>query len=56
MDTMLDVLSVLDSNDEPVYSNCTLQMGEVALEFKNGRSKVAEQYAPEVLRLSLIHI
>jgi hypothetical protein len=47
---MLDVLSVLDSNDEPIYSNCTLQMGEVALEFKNGRSKVPERHAAEVLR------
>ncbi len=47
---MLDVLSVLDKNDEPVLANCTLQMGEVALEFKNGRSKVPAQHAPEVLR------
>jgi ribosomal protein L13E len=47
---MLDVLSALDANDEPFYSNCTLQMGDVALEFKNGRSKVPEGHAPEVLR------
>jgi hypothetical protein len=47
---MLDVLSVLDKNDEPVLANCTLQMGEVALEFKNGRSKVPAQQAAEVLR------
>jgi hypothetical protein len=47
---MLDVLSVLDSNEEPVYGNCTLQMGDVALEFKNGRSKTTVDHAPEVLR------
>jgi hypothetical protein len=47
---MLDVLSVLDSNEEPVYGNCTLQMGDVALEFKNGRSKTTLDHAAEVLR------
>jgi hypothetical protein len=47
---MLDVLSVLDDSGEARLSNCTLQMGEVALEFKNGRSKVAAQHAAEVLR------
>lgn len=47
---LLDVLSVLDAQDQPVLANCTLQMGEVALEFKNGRSKVAAKNAAEVLR------
>jgi hypothetical protein len=47
---MLDVLSVLDKNEEPILGNCTLQMGDFALEFKNGRSKVLAQHAPEVLR------
>lgn len=49
-DEMLDVLSVLDSNDEPALGNCTLQMGDIALEFKNGRSKVPLRHAAEVLR------
>ena len=49
-DVMLDVLSVLDSNEEPIYSNCTLQLGELKLEFKNGRSKIPLSKAAEVLR------
>lgn len=47
---LLDVLSVLDAQDNPVLNNCTLQMGEVALEFKNGRSKVPARLAAEVSR------
>lgn len=50
VEEMLDVLSVLDKNEEPIFSNCTLQMGELALEFKNGRSKVPFRHAAEALR------
>lgn len=53
---LLDVLSVLDSQDNPVLNNCTLQLGEVALEFKSGRSKVPLRLAAEVARDARITI
>lgn len=53
---MLDVLSVLDAQDNPVLGNCTLVLGEVALEFKNGRSVVPAQHAPEVARCAKVKI
>lgn len=53
---MLDVLSVLDEQDNPVLGNCTLVLGEVALEFKNGRSVVPVSKAPEVARCPKIRI
>jgi hypothetical protein len=53
---MLDVLSVLDAQDNPVLGNCTLVLGEVALEFKNGRSTVPVSKAPEVARCAKVKI
>lgn len=53
---VFDVLSVLDNQDQPRLNNCTLQIGEVALEFKNGRAKVPEAFAPEVARHPLVTI
>lgn len=53
---MLDVLSVLDAQDNPVLGNCTLVLGEVALEFKNGRSVVPAHKAPEVARCAKVKI
>lgn len=53
---MLDVLSVLDDQDNPVLGNCTLILGEVALEFKNGRSKISKRFAPEVARCAKVTI
>lgn len=53
---MLDVLSVLDAQDNPVLGNCTLVLGEVALEFKNGRSVVPAQHAPVVARCAKVKI
>jgi hypothetical protein len=53
---MLDVLSVLDAQDNPVLGNCTLVLGEVALEFKNGRSVVPAQHAPVVARCEKVKI
>jgi|HubBroStandDraft_5_1064220.scaffolds.fasta_scaffold01162_14 hypothetical protein len=53
---MLDVLSVLDAQDNPVLGNCTLVLGEVSLEFKNGRSVVPAQHAPVVARCEKVKI
>lgn len=53
---MLDVLSVLDAQDNPVLGNCTLVLGEVSLEFKNGRSVVPAHKAPEVARCAKVKI
>lgn len=53
---MLDVLSVLDAQDNPVLGNCTLVLGEVALEFKNGRSVVPVHHAPVVARCAKVKI
>ena len=53
---MLDVLSVLDDQDNPVLGNCTLVLGEVALEFKNGRSVVPASKAAEVARCAKVKI
>lgn len=50
MPELLDVLSEEDGLGNPILSNCTLQMGEVALEFKNGRSKVDPRHAATVAR------
>lgn len=49
MSEMLDVLSKLDQHDNPLLNNCTLALGELTLEFKNGRSKVPPQHAAQAL-------
>lgn len=53
---MLDVLSVLDAQDNPVLNNCSLVLGEVTLEFKNGRSLVPTSKAAEVARCDKVRI
>lgn len=53
---MLDVLSKLDSQGDPELANCTLQLGDVALEFRNGRSKVPLEFAPQVARHPKVEI
>lgn len=52
----LDVLSVLDAQDNPVLANCSFSVGELVLEFKNGRAKCPESAAPSVARCPQITI